>query len=214
MTLLVGLLATALVVAGVVLIARPDAGSGPRGLSGNRVALDPGTVPDAASRRSMNAVGDTGRRFRVPAVDLDVPLGAVSAVDRAITPPGFTSAYLVRNMGVTPRQAGTGTVFVAMHSLRDGAVGPGNYLVDVPAARARVQPGTRVAVGSRTYAVTGSRTIRKSAIATDREVWRSVDGRLVIITCLQRPGGRRSVDNVVITARLISAASGQSVGLR
>lgn len=201
------LVAVALITVGTVLVTRPKPEHGPTDMAGNRVALDPGTVPGASARQAMDPESDTGHRFRVAAVGLDVPLGAVSMVDRSITPPGFASAYLVRNMGVTPQKATTGTVFVAMHSLRDGAVGPGNYLVDVRAARARVKAGTRIRVGAQTYAVTGSRTIGKSEIAKDRAVWKSTRGRLVVITCLQRPGGGRSLENVVITARLTSASA-------
>ncbi|WP_245988684.1 class F sortase [Flexivirga caeni] len=199
------LVAIALVTSGVTLVARAKQSTAPFDLHGRRVALDPGTTPDASARTRMHATEDTGRRFRVPSVHLDVPLGALTMADRAITPPGFTSAYLVRNLGASPETPARGTVFVVMHSLRDGAVGPGNYLIDVDAGTARVAKGARIEVGPATYAVTGTRAIGKAELPGARSVWRDTPGRLVIITCLQRPGGGPSVDNIVITAELVAA---------
>ncbi|MEQ6896401.1 class F sortase [Microbacterium sp. KR10-403] len=195
----------ALVAAGVVALAWPhDASAGAlHDLAGNAVALEPGTAPAPAQRATMDPVDDTGARFAVPAVGLDVPLGTMTPADGQITPPGFTSAYVVRDLGVTPEAATEGTVFVVMHSLRDGAVGPGNYLIDVAEASARVHTGDEIEVGGTTYAVTGSREITKPDIADDAAVWADEPGRLVVITCLQRPGGGPSYDNVVITAQRV-----------
>src|SRR5699024_8173753 len=125
---------------GITLIWRPSTDSGTVDMHGDPAALDPGTMPAPAQTKAMRAVEATGHRFRVPSVGLDVPLGALTMVDKTITPPGITSAYRVRNLGVPLRKAARGTVFVAMHSLHDG-VGPGNYLIDEKAGTARVKPG-------------------------------------------------------------------------
>ena len=65
-------------------------------LAGNRVHVDQASRPDP---RALAA----GRgRLVVPAADLNVPLGSVSVIDGAVTPPGFRSAYLLVNRGVVP----------------------------------------------------------------------------------------------------------------
>lgn len=73
------------------------------------------------------------------------------------------------------------------------------------AGKARVKRGARIEVGATDYTVTSSRNIGKSAISRDRKIWQNTPGRLEIITCLQRPGGGLSVDNVVITAQLTTS---------
>jgi hypothetical protein len=177
-------------------------GSGIQGedLRGNTVALedDAGLTPSIVA--AMHASADTGERFRVASVGLDVPLGALDETAGTITPPGFAAAYRVRNLGVAPADAARGTVFIAMHSLRDGAVGPGNYLIDVAKKRAKVKIGALIDVAGVTYRVTEARAVSKTAISHDRSVWANVPDRLVVITCLQRPEGGPSRDNMVITA--------------
>ena len=160
-------------------------------MDGNAVAM----VRDSLSPRDVDrmAVASTSLRFRVPSVGLDVPLEELSEVDGSIVPPGFTSAYLVRNRGVGPSAASSGTVYVVMHSVRGGRA-PGNYLINVARRKA-----TRV--GGLAYVIDGSWTILKGSLASAHDVWHDVAGRLVVITCLQRTTGR-SLDNVVITAHL------------
>lgn len=171
-------------------------------LKGNSVAFEPGSMPSAKVVQQMRAVADEGQRFRAPSVGLNVPLGAMTMVDNTITPPGFRSAYRVRNLGVSLQRADHGTVFVAMHSLRGGAVGPGNYLIDVARARARITKGAQIDVGDRKYIVTGTQLIKKTELGSKSAVWRDKPGRLVVITCLQRAQGGPSVDNVVLYAQL------------
>jgi len=171
----------------------------------------PDAVPDmngtpvtyeAGARPSPKAspTPDIGTEFEVPSVGLDIPLGALSAVNGEITPPGFTSAYWIRNVGVSPKDADTGTVYVVMHSLRDGAVGPGNYLIDVANERAAVDEGAEVLVDGISFSVTSSRHVSKSELPNDAEIWTDTTNRLVIITCLQRADGSPSTDNMVIIA--------------
>jgi len=166
-------------------------------LRGNLVALDPG---EAAAAPQQDAVPRGEGRFQIPAVGLDVPLGALSEAGGVITPPGFTSVYRVRNRGVDTAHAADGTVFVVTHSLRDGGVAPGNYLIDVAHGRAAVQPGAVVVVDGVDYTVDAAVPLRKSDLSTDSQVWENTPDRLVIITCLQVPANTPSVDNLVITA--------------
>jgi hypothetical protein len=169
----------------------------PHDMRGNAVTLDPDATPDPRA----SATPDGSGRFIAASVGLDVPLGSLFAVDGEVTPPGFTSAYLVRNEGVPPARSAHGTVFVVMHSLRDGAVGPGNHLIDVDAARARIAVGATITVDDVAYRVTGSAEVRKDELSRQSALWRDDPGRLVVITCLQRPQGGPSVDNVVILAQ-------------
>ncbi|NUU27792.1 class F sortase [Curtobacterium albidum] len=198
----VGLTAVAaaamIAVAGVELLTPQPRGTGTTtsvDLAGNAVQLD-GPPPPAAASATPSGHG----RFVVPSVGLDVPLGALDVADGVIEPPGSTSAYWVRNLGVEPSSAARGTVFVAMHSLRGGGVGPGNALIDVADGRARVAAGAAITVDDVTYRVTRTETVRKGDIAADAPVWADTPDRLVVVTCLQRPDGRPSVDNVVIEA--------------
>lgn len=196
--------ATVILAAGAagVIATRAVPASGPVDLKGDVVHLDPGDTPSPQILQRMHAVTNTGSRFVVPSVGLDVPLGSLDVVDDEITPPGFTSAYRVDNLGVPLSRAAQGTVFVVMHSLRGGGVGPGNYLIDVDAGTSRVHPGAIIRVGDLTYTVTGSQTLRKSAVPDKSSLWANTPGRLVVFTCLQVPAQTESVDNLVVFARL------------
>ncbi|WP_228510610.1 class F sortase [Curtobacterium sp. VKM Ac-2884] len=202
----IAVLAAATLVVGVVGVvtattgaASPTAITG-TSLDGKQVTLDPGESGTAAS--ASHAVADTGVQLVVPSVGLDVPLGELDAVDGQITPPGFREAYRVRNLGVSLADRADGTVFVVMHSLRNGAIGPGNLLIDVDGQRSEVAVGSSVRIGDARWTVTGSERITKATVAADADVWADEPGRLLLITCLQRPDGSASVDNVVIEATL------------
>jgi hypothetical protein len=196
----VGAISVVLVVVGLSGLAVVRAGDSASltDLNGAAVQLDPGATPAAGS----SAVPDIGQRLVVASVGLDVPLGAMNAVDAQITPPTFTSAYLVRNMGVSIADRKSGTVFVVTHSLRHGGVAPGNYLIDVEAQTSRVKRGDQVSLAGVTYVVTGWRLIDKPAIHRTSRVWAAVPGRLQLITCLQHSDGTASTQNLVITATL------------
>ncbi|UAJ79329.1 class F sortase [Leifsonia sp. ZF2019] len=167
-------------------------------MRGDSVELDPGEVPVPAA--SSRAVPDTGDRLIVSSVGLDVPIGALDAVGGQITPPGFTSAYVVRNMGVDLADGEEGTVFLVMHSLRNGAVGPGNYLADVTTRRSKLAIGASVEAAGHRYTVTGSQLVPKASIAENATVWANTPRRLLLITCLERADGTPSTQNLIITA--------------
>jgi hypothetical protein len=167
-------------------------------LRGNAVQLDPGVVPIPAA--SSQAKADTGARLIVKSVGLNVPLGALNAVHGEITPPGFTSAYWVRNEGVSTAASSKGTVFVVMHSLRGRGMAPGNYLADVAHQRSKVPGDATVSVAGVDYVVTGSQLISKGTLSQNAAVWANTPNRLLLITCLEHADGSASTDNLVITA--------------
>ncbi|MFT8593431.1 MAG: class F sortase [Bifidobacterium sp.] len=193
-------LATALV--GVFMVGRGavEYHSAAKDMHGNSVTMDSDELPDGQQTRRMHAVQDLGLTLEVPAVSMKVPVGELSAVDGVITPPTFTQAYLVRNRGVGLQKAADGTVYVVTHSLSDGFA-PGNYLFDVAAQRATVKRGDALRIAGLNYSVDSSEMIAKTSLASRSDVWDSVPGRLVLITCLQRQHGR-SLRNLVIFAQL------------
>lgn len=177
----------------------------PRDMDGRPVVAAQ-VPPDEAARADAVAVLDDGARLRVPAAGMDVAMGAVNAVDGVIDPPGFSTAYFVRNYGAhtnSEETASRGTVFVAMHSCSGNARCPGNALIDIAHGTATVPVGADVYLDGLHYRVTGSSAVGKPQIAHDQTFWQNTPGRLVLLTCLQRPGGRTSVDNMVITAELV-----------
>lgn len=175
------------------------AAGAPVDLNGNRVELDPGETPANPADVISN---DTGARLTVPSVGLDVPLGAINARDGEITPPGFTRAFTIANMGAAPSNATDGTVYVVTHSLRGGGRAPGNYLFDTKTSRSRIDAGDEIHLGDHTYSVTRARTVAKPDLADDRELWTNTPRRLVLITCLQNPRGTASTENFIIEAEL------------
>lgn len=176
--------------------------AGPVDMTGHRVQLDTGTAMSPSAQKAMHAVADTGSRFRVPSVGLDVPLGALNVVDDTITPPGVSSVYRVRNLGVGLADARRGTVFLATHSVRAGGVAPGNYLTDVAKGTSAVPVGATIVAGGLSYTVTGAQAITKTQVPHDAALWANTPGRLVVITCLEVPDQTVPVDNLVITASL------------
>jgi hypothetical protein len=174
-------------------------------MRGNLVAPLPDATPGPEKLAAMHTVAQNGtQRFTVPAVGLDVPLGALDDVDGEITPPGFTSAYTVRNKGTALDHPEKGTVFVVMHSLMGGGMGPGNYLIDEEHASSRVPAGATINVGDLKYKVTGSAAINREQIADRADVWQNTPNRLVVITCLLTPGDNAPIDNMVIYATRIT----------
>ncbi|HEU0256929.1 MAG TPA: class F sortase [Microbacteriaceae bacterium] len=172
------------------------------------VTLDPGegvapktpSPPPGQTHAPNASPRPKAGRLVVPSVGLSVPLGTMRETDGEITPPGFTSAYQIDNLGVTPSNGRDGTVFVAMHSLRGGAIGPGNYLTDVAKGVAKVAIGALVEVDGVDYRITGWARVKKADLPYLPFVWNDTPNRLVMITCLELPSGAPSVDNMVLTA--------------
>ena len=177
----------------------------PKDMAGNPVIVEQPAHADQARVNAVPAVA--GMTLRVPSTGLNVPLGELNDVDGVINPPGFASAYLVRNYGASLANAATGTVFVAMHSCRGGAVCPGNYLIKVDAGTASVTPGADVYLAGLHYRVTAWHKVYKPDAHADDTIWANTPGRLVLLTCLQVPAQTKSIDNMVITAQLIASHS-------
>lgn len=196
--LLIGFVAIAAIVFGALGTAGvfSSRAATPKDLRGNPAQYDPDATPNPKASATPTGSG----RFVAQSVDLNVPLGSLNAVDGVVTPPGFISAYLIRNYGVAPDRAGLGTVYVVMHSLRNGAIGPGNALIDVKRKEAKIQVGAKISVDDVTYTVTGTKAITKTQLPNS-DIWAAGRNQLVVITCLQRPQGGPSVDNIVILAK-------------
>lgn len=174
----------------------------PEDMAGHPVLVEQPPASDLAKVNAVSHVAD--RRLRVPSTGLNVPLGELNEVAGVIDPPGFASAYLVRNYGAHLTQASRGTVFAVMHSCRGGAVCPGNYLIDVDAGAASVKPGADVYLAGLHYRVTGWQKVYKPDVHADTDIWASTPGKLVLLTCLQVPAQTKSIDNMVITAQLVT----------
>ncbi|MGW4380366.1 class F sortase [Kitasatospora sp. NPDC004531] len=170
-------------------------------MTGRPVRLDPDPALPPEQQRGQDARPDGAGRFVVPSVGLDVPLGTMNEVGGSVVPPGFASAYRIANLG-TPADPGGGTVYVAMHSLRRGATGPGNYLFALDTGASTVAPGAEIEVGGARYVVDGAAVVPIADLPDAADLWSDVPGRLVVLTCLERPDDTPAVDNFVLTAHL------------
>ncbi|MFD8479341.1 class F sortase [Kitasatospora sp. NPDC059673] len=170
-------------------------------MNGRPVQLDPGADLPPEQKQQQDAKPDGAGRFIVPSVGLDVPLGSMNEVGGSVVPPGFTAAYRITNLG-TPTAPEAGTVYVAMHSLRWGALGPGNYLFAADTGTSNVTPGAVIDAGGTQYIVDQATTIPKADLPNATAIWSDVPGRLVVLTCLEKPDNTPAVDNFVITAHL------------
>ena len=171
-------------------------------MDGNKVVPDDPSLLDPSFIQKADANEDVGVRFKIPSVNLNVPLGEVNQVDGLINPPGFKSVFRVKNMGATLGQAARGTVYVVAHSLHPGRA-PGNYVIDIDKANIIVGDGSEVDVGDRTYSVTLSMIIKKSELSAQTKLWANTPGMLVFITDLQYKDAA-SNNNVVIVGQLVS----------
>ena len=170
-------------------------------MSGQVVRLDPNPEQPAQPAPTLDTTTPAGR-FVVTSVGLDIPLDAMRENAGWIIPPGFTSAYHLTNRGVALDHASDGTVYVAMHSLRHGGLAPGNYLFDVTTGTSKAEVGAVIKVNNLTYVVESTMTIHKLDLPKAADLWADVPGRLVIITCLQKPNNTASESNFVIVAHL------------
>jgi len=178
---------------------------------GNHVIPDDPSMLDPETVAQMDATPDTGQHFIIDSVGLDVPLGEVNEVDGVMNPPGFTSAYLVRNRGVSLANATKGTVYVVAHSLRAPGVAPGNFVINVATSTITVKVGDTIQVGDRNYKMTSSETVDKKLLGDDSKLWANTPGMLVFITCLQYNDPSKYVNtaghsptNAVIIGQLVS----------
>ncbi|MCL1871993.1 MAG: hypothetical protein FWF90_16490 [Promicromonosporaceae bacterium] len=176
---------------------RPDSVSALRDLDGRRVQLD--LPPDAEAA----AVEPTGGRFVAPDHGLDVPLMTMRLAGTVLNPPTLTEAFLVRDPAPVPDGvAGARPRIVAMHAVNGGRAA-GNAFAE-PSGAVVVAPGDRLYVDGDLYVVDSVEVMRKEVAERDQAIWGVRDdgaSRLVVLTCLQRPGGpTRAPDNLVLHA--------------
>jgi len=178
-----------------------------RDMNNNKVIPDDNSVFNPDYVNAADAQPDVGQRFKVPSVGLDVALGSVNQVDNLINPPGYTSVYWVKNMGVSLANADKGTVYLVTHSVKAPGEAPGDYLIDQKTTTVAVQNGAEIDVGDRVYKVVSSMTVSKDELGSQTALWAGTPGMLVLITCMQGgmylPNGH-SATNVVIIGQLVS----------
>ncbi|TYP87623.1 class F sortase [Blastococcus xanthinilyticus] len=141
----------------------------------------------------------------VPALGMDLPVLPVTPRRGAIDPPTLTAAYWIEPYGdpVGAAAESDNTLYLAAHS-----TGTGKYGFDplmAPEGR-----GSTLAAGDVVEVSTPEGTVRYTVERTERyakgelpgatEVWEASPGRLVLITCFQRGGGRNSTENLVVFA--------------
>ena len=171
-------------------------------LEGNIVVPDDADATSPAFLEAADMVEDDGGDgFSIPSVGLHVPLGSINEVDGVMNPPNFTSAFWIRNRGVSVDNADQGTVYIVAHSIQGGRA-PGNYLQDHE--QILVKAGDYVKVNDKTYAITDVQLILKTEIGSHEELWANTPGMLVFVTCLQRNDHAASTNNLVVVGQLIS----------
>ncbi|MCL2654058.1 MAG: hypothetical protein FWD63_09785, partial [Propionibacteriaceae bacterium] len=167
-------------------------------------------VQDPTYVESADPQDYNGLHFKIPSVKLDVPLREANVVDNVINPPGYTSVYRMRNLGVSLDNADTGTVYVAAHSLRAPGKAPGNYVINPALGVVVLKAGDQIEVGDRVYSVVSSRVVSKADLGSQSDLWAPTPGMLVFITCLQSTSESgyqadgHAKDNAVIVGQLVS----------
>ena len=164
--------------------------------------LASGVSPGVAVGALAGTSTEPAAELTVSAVGLTTPVGTMRVpADRVIRPPTFDAAYeIVDPANGYPGQSGAGTVFVALHSssAADHADAPGNALVRD--GRSTVHVGDAVTLRDETFTVTQVLTHAKGDLAATDEVWEQHEGRLVLVTCVPRPGHASGADNLVVIA--------------
>ena len=141
----------------------------------------------------------------IPSVDVDLPLLGLTPRRGVIDPPLLTAGYWIQPYGEpvgAPDQA-VDTLYIAAHSAGRGEDGF-DPLLTADHRGSALDVGDTVDVrtpnGTVTYTVERTQRYGKNALADAAEVWESVPGRLVLITCFQRADGRASTENLVVFA--------------
>lgn len=162
---------------------------------------DPEQAPVDTLEQPQEATGEASGRLQIGSV-LNVPLNQMSPSASIVNPPNGTDAFVItgEGYGTTGNDRGE-TTFIVMHSgsHRSGAVG--NNLIDRDRGVSTVVVGDQVVLDGLDYKVSRVEVEVKDELRDEAWVWENKQGRIVILTCLQRPVGEgRSVQNVVIEA--------------
>lgn len=139
----------------------------------------------------------------IPAVGLDLPVLPLSPRGGVIDPPLLTAAYFLEPYGhpVGAADQADNTLYLAAHSAGHGDDGFDPLLTDEHRDSA-LGPGDVVEVrtpdGTASYTVQRTERVAKDALPSAADVWESVPGRLVLITCFQHRG--KATENLVVFA--------------
>ncbi|MDK3256714.1 class F sortase [Blastococcus capsensis] len=141
----------------------------------------------------------------VPALGMDLPVLPLTPRGGAIDPPTLTAAYWIEPYGDPVGAAGESdnTLYLAAHSTGTGEYGF-DPLMETDGGGSTLAAGDVVEVstpqGTVSYTVERTKRYAKGELPGATEVWEAAPGRLVLITCFQRGGGRASTENLVIFA--------------
>ncbi|MDR0837371.1 MAG: hypothetical protein LBM94_04040 [Propionibacteriaceae bacterium] len=206
--IILSLLGVALVIAGIILAflaLRPAADPGYVDLDGTAVTPDDGTMNNAEWVEKANLEEITGATFRVPERGLIYPYGEVNEVDGVINPPNFKGVFRIRNRGVSLESRETGTVYLATHALRGGGRAPGNDLSDMERGSSSLVRGMEMIVNTVTYYFDSSYTVSNDDLGRYPDLFgvgEQIPGRVVILTCMQKPDWSAPTENLVIVGWL------------
>jgi len=141
----------------------------------------------------------------IDGLGMDLPVLPLTARGGAINPPTLTAAYWIQPYGepVGSAEQADNTLYLAAHS-----TGTGDYgfdpLMGSDGGGSTLGAGDVVEVstpeGQVSYTVERTQRYAKGELPGATEVWEASPGRLVLITCFQRGGGRASTENLVVFA--------------
>jgi hypothetical protein len=141
----------------------------------------------------------------VPGLELDLPVLPLTPRNGTINPPTLTAAYWLDPYGDpvgSPEQADN-TLYLAAHSTGTGEYGF-DPLMESDGGGSTLEAGDVIEVstpqGTVDYTVERTERYAKGELPGASEVWEAHPGRLVLITCFQRGGGRASTENLVVFA--------------
>ena len=141
----------------------------------------------------------------IPALDVDLPVLPLSPRNGAINPPTLTAAYWLDPYGdpVGSAEEADNTLYLAAHSTGTGEYGF-DPLMEPDGGGSTLEAGDVIEVstpqGTVEYTVERTERYAKGELPGATEVWEASPGRLVLITCFQRGGGRASTENLVVVA--------------
>lgn len=162
-----------------------------------------------AATEALQAAHVSAGRLMVSQVGIDAPALPFTLTDGIADPPTWTDAYVVDGYG-TPSDPTSGTSYVLVHSGYRGQA-LGDLLTDTEAGESHLDPGDIFyADGTAFEVVSEARYAKNDLEATDvlgvplvPAVWEDVDGRLVLMTCLQRGQTGHALEVVVVIAQTV-----------
>ncbi|KAB3519951.1 hypothetical protein GC425_08545 [Corynebacterium sp. zg254] len=168
-----------------------------RDLKGNPV--DRSNADNAGvSPAEMNQVTETGERFAIPSLKLNVKLGSVTSFNGVIEPLNYTDAFVVSDYSDGYSNPEDGSVTVVAHALDRGGYAPGNYVFNTETHKSLVEDGQIIAAGPGIFKITEQRTVKKADMPGQASIWNNQPRTLHFITCVPN-----SDENFVITAERV-----------